>query len=147
MEFSFFSRLGCPKSFLLYLQREFIGLKGEAHKGQRKALYVQLAQTRIHRTAGDERACAGGLRGPLGHPSTHFAAWFVPAGCCDLQGRHCLGSAGASPCHCLGVSPSREEMPLRGEIEFKLLEQVCLGCGVTQAAEFFTIQIVPLKLK
>lgn len=68
MEFSFFSRLGCPKFFLLYLQREFIVLKGEAHKGQRKALYAQLVQTWIHRAAGDERVCAAGtLRTPQ-HP-------------------------------------------------------------------------------
>lgn len=50
------------------------------------------------------------LQGPLGHPSTHFAAWFVPAGCCDPQGCHCLGSTGASSSCCLGISPSRGEM-------------------------------------
>lgn len=137
MEFSFFSRLGCPKFFLLYLQREFIGLKGDAHKGQRKALYAQLAQTRIHHAAGDERVCAQELQGPLGHPSTHFAAWFVPGRCCDPQGCHCLGSTGASSSCCLGISPSRGEMLLWGEIVFKQL-QVCVSCGVTRAARFFT---------
>lgn len=47
---------------------------------------------------------ARGLQDLLGHPSNFFAAWFVPGGCCDPQG-----------CPCLGIFPSREEMPLWGE--------------------------------
>lgn len=103
MEFSFFSGVGCPKFFLLYLQTAFIGLKGAADKGWRRAHCVQLAGTCLP---------ARGLRGLLGHPSNFFAAWFVPGRCCDPQG-----------CHCLCTSPSKEELPRWCEM-VQTLEQV-----------------------
>lgn len=58
---------------------------------------------------------ARGLQGPLGHPSTFFAAWFVPGGCCDPQG---------CPCATARPSPHLERRCHFGVKQFKLLEQV-----------------------
>lgn len=118
MEFSFFSGLGCPKFFFLYLQTAFIGLKRAADKGWRRAHYVQLAGTCIP-------AC--GLQGLLGHPSNFFAAWFVPGGCCDPQNVTAW------------ASPHLERRCPFGLKWFKHFNKF----GVTQVVEFFTALFSP----